>query len=618
MRKCILLAMVTMFAVAASASNLVVSNSRIDQVKVVKVGDEQRDTAIILFDISWDHSWRDSENWDAAWVFVKYYDVSECAWHHCWLCPTAGTFGVGRTNGREPVMTIEKSYCGAAVNGSESREQRGIGAFLFNKNETPGDGVSNNWQNVKVSWLMGDQGVAKENVQYIKVFAIEMVFVPTAQFDIGDGNKTFTLFSDSGTERFDCANTGANRLWAFITPRPFLVTGDAIPEGMFYVYAQSCNYRSGGRSWLGRFKWDSWDGNHHYGVSYESHYSGTCNLCNGGEVYQYYTWLPITYPLGYRAFYCMKTEVSQQLYTEFLNTLPFRVEGYEEEGTDDGHPRYPNKYLQNRFNIKRTSEKFICDANNDNVGDQFNDGQWIACNWMNWQDCEAFADWAGLRPMTELEFEKACRGPMPHMVPVLNEYAWGTNTIVPPDQNTPIDNSLKNTINEQMLINNQQGKMPNCVYMGDDPAWKAQLTGPTISGQFARNSTSRQAAGATYYGILDMSGNVWEACLSVYLNASSAHPNHTFRYDAHGDGELTAACAANAFLSTAYNGQKYGQRGGGWDTYGTNESNVDVAGDANGLRKLTISGGYRAANGAPRTKSSGFRCVRSAEDHMNL
>ena len=123
MRKYILLAMVTMFAVAASASNLVVSNSRIDQVKVVKVGDEQRDTAIILFDISWDHSWRDSENWDAAWVFVKYYDVSECAWHHCWLCPTAGTFGVGRTNGREPVMTIEKSYCGAAVNGSESREQ---------------------------------------------------------------------------------------------------------------------------------------------------------------------------------------------------------------------------------------------------------------------------------------------------------------------------------------------------------------------------------------------------------------------------------------------------------------------------------------------------------------
>lgn len=26
----------------------------------------------VQFDISWDNSWRDIVNWDAAWVFVKY------------------------------------------------------------------------------------------------------------------------------------------------------------------------------------------------------------------------------------------------------------------------------------------------------------------------------------------------------------------------------------------------------------------------------------------------------------------------------------------------------------------------------------------------------------------
>ena len=37
-----------------------------------------------------------------------------------------------------------------------------------------------------------------------------------------------------------------------------------------------------------------------------------------------------------------------------------------------------------------------------------------------------YLDWAGLRPMTELEYEKICRGPS---APVAGEYAWGSTTI---------------------------------------------------------------------------------------------------------------------------------------------------------------------------------------------
>ena len=48
----------------------------------------------------------------------------------------------------------------------------------------------------------------------------------------------------------------------------------------------------------------------------------------------------------------------------------------------------------------------------------------MACNWLSWADVAAYLDWSGLRPMTELEFEKACRGPN---APVAGEYAWGSN-----------------------------------------------------------------------------------------------------------------------------------------------------------------------------------------------
>ncbi len=51
----------------------------------------------------------------------------------------------------------------------------------------------------------------------------------------------------------------------------------------------------------------------------------------------------------------------------------------------------------------------------------------LACDGVLWRVGLAFAAWAGLRPMTELEFEKACRGPLK---PVVDEYARGTAKVV--------------------------------------------------------------------------------------------------------------------------------------------------------------------------------------------
>ena len=41
--------------------------------------------AAVTFDLSWEHSWRDVENHDAAWVFVKYSPDGGTRWAHATL-----------------------------------------------------------------------------------------------------------------------------------------------------------------------------------------------------------------------------------------------------------------------------------------------------------------------------------------------------------------------------------------------------------------------------------------------------------------------------------------------------------------------------------------------------
>ena len=52
---------------------------------------------------------------------------------------------------------------------------------------------------------------------------------------------------------------------------------------------------------------------------------------------------------------------------------------------------------------------FACNASADKVFNDPTDGQDRACNFLNWNDLAAYLQWAALRPMTELEFEKICR-----------------------------------------------------------------------------------------------------------------------------------------------------------------------------------------------------------------
>jgi formylglycine-generating enzyme required for sulfatase activity len=168
----------------------------------------------------------------------------------------------------------------------------------------------------------------------------------------------------------------------------------------------------------------------------------------------------------------------------------------------------------------------------------------------------AFLDWSALRPMTEFEFEKACRGSntttagqAPVAVNAVDkEYPWGTT-------------ALYNFIgNDYTNVNSGPGTN------ADGPAF---YTGwnytPTRVGIFAKAASNRVQAGATYYGILDMAGNVWEQCIG-----GSGYDYSGFT-TANGDGALTTKGYANVTGWPSNGGVGSGTIiKGGWYEIGSN------------------------------------------------
>ena len=101
--------------------------------------------------------------------------------------------------------------------------------------------------------------------------------------------------------------------------------------------------------------------------------------------------IPAAFPKGIAAFYTMKYEVTQGQYADFLNALYSGATFFRAiHGGRD--------YTSSRGTIRLEGSAYVAGAPS------------RPANWISWDDGLAFADWAGLRPMTELEFTKAARG----------------------------------------------------------------------------------------------------------------------------------------------------------------------------------------------------------------
>ncbi len=205
--------------------------------------------------------------------------------------------------------------------------------------------------------------------------------------------------------------------------------------------------------------------------------------------------LPVDFPKGFDGFYCMKYEISQGQYVDFVNML-----------TSDQAATRKISGTTNRLNITGAWPNLTANAPH------------RAINFLAWSDLLAYLDWSALRPMTELEYEKACRGTAN---PVSGEFAWGSSVITDA-------NSLANdgTATEASTTSITLG--------GGVANFNASsILGPIRCGFAAKVSSSRKESGAGYYGIMEMSGNVWEQ--TIGLRGSSA-----VGFDGEvGDGQLS-------------------------------------------------------------------------------
>ena len=135
---------------------------------------------------------------------------------------------------------------------------------------------------------------------------------------------------------------------------------------------------------------------------------------------------------------------------------------------------------------------FYCDYNGNGIGGDFDDGQHIASNsYFLGRRC-GVCGLGGIAANDRMEFEKACRGTA---AAVADEYAWGSTNIT---QATGITNSGAG--NETA-----SNAGANCAY-----DFHASVQGPMRVGCFATSSSTRETAGATYYGIMEMSGTCIE------------------------------------------------------------------------------------------------------------
>jgi formylglycine-generating enzyme required for sulfatase activity len=255
----------------------------------------------------------------------------------------------------------------------------------------------------------------------------------------------------------------------------------------------------------------------------------------------------------------MKYEISQGQYRDFLNTLT-RDQQNARTASDISGTSVTNRYLltntsaiQLRNGLRCDASlpasgpiEVYCDLDGDGIKNESTDGEWLACYFLSWADGAAYLDWSGLRPLTELEYEKVCRGPS---AAVAGEYAWGTTGIAV----NPYTLSAAGQATEGIGVN-YSATSGNASYVTTD----GSIDGPLRVGIFAANglNTGRVSSGAGYYGAMELSGNCQERPVTI---GNAAGRNYT---GMHGNGMLTANGIADVLNWPNTTGSGAGFRGG--------------------------------------------------------
>ncbi|MDZ4756513.1 MAG: SUMF1/EgtB/PvdO family nonheme iron enzyme [Bacteroidota bacterium] len=435
----------------SNANNLSISNLQLTGQNTSAGSGSTSNYILVQFDLSWENSFRDTVNWDAVWVYIKYKTSSGTTWKHATLSITGNTAPSGST------ISVPTDKKGAFI----YRSDTGSGTFSLTA--------------VQLKWYYALDTIGDDDTYDIKVMGCEMVYVPQATYSLGAGG---------GSESYT-----------------------------FYKYGSS-SYGS-------------------YSVSSESAITmGTSSGNLYARGYGPSATLSASFPKGYQAFYCMKYEISQGQYLEFLNCLTRTQQNYNVNCTLSADA--PSKaYVLSNYATLLNRNYLTCPTSGNGTTNPVVftcTAPTLVCNMLSWQEVAAYLDWSALRPITELEYEKACRG---HQTPTSQEFAWGTTSPGTGNYNL----SYRTTDSEYVSNASSSSSTSNCIYSAT--AAGSSMDGKTRCGVFANSSSNRTTSGASYYGIMELSGSVWERVVGIYTSTGRSFTG------SHGDGNITSGGYAN-------------------------------------------------------------------------
>lgn len=501
-------------------------------------------TIQVQYNMFWDGSWRDAENWDATWVFVKYSTDNGINWLHATLSSTGHVAG-----NATPSPTLAPS-------------QDLLGAFVYRSSVSTGTFTITGQQ---LQWNFTANGLNQTQAAaaLIRVFGIEMVYIPLGHYALGDGmNNTGTASPSSSAFRRNVTNRAV-----YITDQ----LSDSIQDPIASIF----------------FRVDGDNG---------------IDLNNDGVISTWPTDAP-NYPTGFMPFYCMKYEITQGQYADFLNTLTYaqqtlrvnnstNIAGQNaSDGTTTALPTSRYNIFVQTIGVNPTTPRIYSATRPDR-----------ACGWLNWMDGCAYADWSGLRPMTEMEFEKAVRGPQP---PLQAEFA---GRVITQTQLTAITAGAEN--GQEVTTNTAQNySNPSAAVTGGDAG-----TGPVRAGIFAKSATTRAQSMATFYGVMDMSGGLTENVVGFHNLAGRSFTG------VHGNGVLHSTGAADVNFWPGINGNSNaaaanttfgGSTGVTQAAGGTWRDEIQCVQCACGGSPISYRCGISGTQGATRYNVNGFRAVKS-------
>jgi formylglycine-generating enzyme required for sulfatase activity len=472
----------------------------------------------VEFDLSWENSWRASSS-------AESYN-RDAAWVFCkirrnggdWTHLKLDTTGHTIPSTPQAITTALGRVDPTIVHNASTNPN--VGIFLYRTNAGFGTFTAND---VRLRWNYADNGASSGDVIEIRVIGVEMVYIPEGAFYAGDNATATAAFREK--------STGDNDPW--------------------YISSESAITTTSGTS-----------GNYYYPGG------------NGhGDLHNSVFTIPDAFPKGYGAFYMMKGEVSQGQYITFFNMLTSTQKGTRDiTSSADSGKNDDNIIYRNNISWPGSGEATLNGGTHSGV----------AMSYMSWADLTALLDWSGLRPMSELEYEKAGRGSRGVSSPITavsGEYAWGS---------TSITGATSVTNDGAASERGQAGSNAGYNTPGN-------VQGPLRVGSYAKGVTTnmRVNSGGGFYGVMELSGNVWERPVTVGNTTGRAFEG---RY--HGDGVLDSSGNANVTSWPGTTAVGAGQRGGGWGSI---------------VGYLRLSDRTAAASpGAPRNTTLGGRGVRSA------